>query len=560
MRALVCLAVLCCSASACVRSVREERREQAVDTGQRLSFSAQGPRRWDFGDGQGGDGQLVEHAFAKAGRYEVKAFEKEYVTDRISVLVQPREPFRAVAPNAEAVLVFRSIDDVVPAIDFVERLLSASNVLRVIDRVPLLQFLLEPGAQGVASFDRLEGAGAYLPADVDALVSFFGVHDEVLAQKAFREFLVDHGWRDEGRPGRFVSSSHAAQLLTDRGTAFFVTAETEAAVDQAVAQLRSAPNLGLESEAVAASAISQLASGGVAVLLRASAPSRAAGALKPGQWSMALGALKFSNDEARLVGRVIADKPLWQTPPSSRPARLLAHAPEGPVAVVGLDVPLAQVLDAFGLSPKSDGDDEVRAGLAILSRRLDLSLYFDVEEFLSATIRSGGMPKIRFTLLGEAAAPDRVAVQGVLERLLARRNVPFDSAAEKGLTVWRTSAEEQPLELALDADTLYSRWGRSIADAAAVDLVTELGKRAEGAFGPGHLTAFVDVGQLLRELLRPRRVPGLDARKVVSTQALTSTFISQLTNLDQVLLDLAPTPQGASVSVEVKLSKRNAGE
>ncbi len=559
MRVLVSLVVLCCS-SACVRSVREERREQPVDTGQRVSLSAQGLRRWDFGDGQFAEGQLVEHTFAKAGRYEVKAFEKEYVTDRISVLVQPRDPFRAVAPDAEAVLVFRSFDDIEPAIDFVERLGTASTVLRAIDRAPVLQFLLEPGAQGVASFDRLEGAGAYLPSKVEALVSFFGVHDEALAQKAFREFLVDHGWRDEGRPGRFVSSSLAAELLGDRGTVFFVTAESEAAVDQAVAQLRSAPNLGLESDPLAASAIAQLASGGVAVLLRSSAPSRAAGALKPGQWSMALGALKFSNDEARLVGRIIADKPLWQTPPSSRPARLLAHAPEGPIAAVGMDVPLAQVLDAFGLSPKSDGDDEVRGGLAILSRRLDLSLYFDVEEFLSATIRGGGMPKIRFTLLGEASVPDRVAVQGVLERLLARRNVPFDSASEKGLTVWRTTAEEQPLELALDADTLFSRWGRPIADAAAVDLVTDLGKRAEGACGPGHLTAFVDVGQLVRELLRPRRVPGLDARKVVSTQALTSTFISQVTNLDQLLLDLAPTPQGASVYLEVKLSKRNAGE
>lgn len=559
MRALGLLVVVCC-ASACVRSVREERREQAIDTGQRISLSAQGPRRWDFGDGQVAQGQVVEHAFAKAGRYEVKAFERELVTDRISVLVQPRAPFRAVAPGAEAVLVFRSFDDVEPAIDFVERLGTASTVLRAIDRAPVLQFLLEPGAQGVASFDRLEGAGAYLPANVEALVSFFGVHDEALAQKAFREFLVDHGWRDAGRPGRFVSSALAAELLTDRGTAFFVTGETEAAVDQAVAQVRAAPTLGLESDALAAGAIAQLASGGVAVLLRPSAPSRAAGALAPGQWSMAIGALKFSNDEARLVGRLISDKPLWQTPVTSRPARLLAHAPEGPVAVVGMDVPLAQVLDAFGLSPRADADDEVRAGLSILSRRLDLSLYFDVEEFLSATIRGGGVPKIRFTLLGEAAAPDRVAVQGVLERLLARRHVPFDSAADKGLTVWRTTAEDQPLELALDADTLFSRWGRSISDASAVDLVAELGKRAEGACGPGHLTAFVDVGQLNRELLRPRRVPGLDARKVVSTQALTSTFISQLTTLDQLLVDLAPTSDGASLYVEVKLSKRSAGE
>jgi hypothetical protein len=52
------------SALSCARAVREERREQAIDTGQTVPFSAERPRRWDYGDGSPArEGQVVEHAF-----------------------------------------------------------------------------------------------------------------------------------------------------------------------------------------------------------------------------------------------------------------------------------------------------------------------------------------------------------------------------------------------------------------------------------------------------------------------------------------------------------------
>jgi hypothetical protein len=547
------LAVVVAVAS-CARAVREERREQPVDTGQPVRLSAEGVRRWELGDGATLTGQAIEHAFAKAGRYEVRAFDGERVTDRISVLVQPRDVFHAVAPTAEAVLVFRSIDDVGPAVDFVERLDAVGTVQGLVDRAPVLHFVLEPGAAGGAAIDRAEGAGAFVLRDVGALVTFFGAHDEAGAAKAFREFLVDHGWREAD--GRFVSQDVRARLFTDRGTVFFVTGEADAEVDRAAALVREAPAQGLSSDPAAAAALAELASGGVAVLVRASAPARAR-RVEPQAWSMAVGALRFGTQDARLVAKLLAGRPLWKTPPSSRPARLLAHTPEGPIAALALDVPVLEVLDAFGLGPRRDEEDgdEVRAGLAVLSRRLDLSLYSDVDEFLAATIRGRGKPAPRVTLLAEAAVPDRVAVQGALERLLARRPEPVDLASEGGTTIWRTLVAPQPLELALDRDTLYARWGRTIDGAAPVDLVAQLARRSEGACGPGHVTAFVDVGQLGRDLLEPRRVPGLDPRAVVTTQALTSTFVTQLTSVDQVFLDVAPTPTGASLLLEVKLSR-----
>jgi hypothetical protein len=233
------------------------------------------------------------------------------------------------------------------------------------------------------------------------------------------------------------------------------------------------------------------------------------------------------------------------------------------VALFSADVPVSQVLETFGVGlDDDDGDDdgpEVRAGLSVLSRRIDLALYFDVELFLAATLAARGRPTPRVTLLGESSVPDREAVAGVLGQLLKRRREPFESASEKGTTIWRTRVlDDQPLELALDPDTLYARLGRALAGHTPTDFVTQLGARSEGACGPGHLTAFVDLGQLNRELLEPRMVPGLDPRRVVMTQALTSTFLSQLTAVDTVLLDVAPAPTGATVLLEVTLNRREA--
>lgn len=563
MRVLVSVVAVALGALSCARAIRVEQREQAVDTGQRIGFQADGPRRWDFGDGTSAEGRSVEHAFATAGRYDVRGFDGRALADRISVLVQPRQVFRAIAPGAEAALVFRTLDDVAPSVDFVERLGSAGPVQASLERAPVLAFLLEPG-EGARALDRAEGAGLYVPAGASALVSFFGVTDEALALRAFRAFLEERGWqRDrDARAGALVAGPTRAELFADRGVVYFVTSTNEAQVAWAADAVRDAPGRGLESEPAAAHALAELASGGVALFVRAAAFARAGRNVRPGRWSFFVGALRFAGDEGRLVARLLADRPLWSTPPPSRPERLLAHAPEGLIAAFAMDVPLPEVLDALGLSPLDGGDDdeEVRAGLEVLSRRFELAVSFDLRAFLEATLRGGGRPAPRVTLLGEAAVPDRAAVSRVLERALARARAPVEVAREKAFTVWRSEVEGHPLELALGPDTLFLRLGRPLSGVAPVDLVAALARRVEGACGPGHLTALVDLGALKRQLLDPVLIPGVDPRRQLAAQALTATFVSQLTAIDEVLVDLAPSPTGATLQVELRLSKRESRE
>lgn len=532
-----------------------------MDTGVPLQLSAEGSRRWDFGDGSPAvEGTTITHAFQKAGRFEVKAFDGERLTDRITVLVQPRQPFHAIAPKAEAALVFRSLDDLPPAIDFIERIGSAATVQRLLDAVPVLQFLLEPGPTGRAALDRSEGAGAFLPSGADAMVTFFGVTDPSAGEAALLEFLVERGWRPADAPATLESRGRLGRLLVDRGTVFFILASDHQQLAVAEREVRSAPNLGLEADPPTADAISELASGGVALIVRPRAAEHAGALMKRGAWSMALAAIEFKALNARVVGRFLAPAPLWKTPAPSTGKRLLTQTPEGVVAAAALNVPLAEVLTALGISLDDGEDEEVAAALSVLSRRLDLSLYFDVEEFLRATVKQGGRPAPRVTLLAETETPERMLIKRVLDRVLARRNAPYDTVEEKGVTRWKTTLEQQPLALSLGQDTLSATWGRPITGAENVDLVALLTRRAEGACGPGHLSAFVDVGQLGRQLLEPRMVPGLDPRMVVVTQALTATFVTQATALDQIVFDLAPAPRGATFFVEVKLSKRDGQE
>lgn len=543
----------------CARGVREEQREQAVDTGLEVKLAAQGERRWDFGDGSPPlVGSAVAHAFHKAGRYEVKAFEGEVLTDRISVLVQPREAFHAIVPTADAALVFRSTDEVAPAIDFVERLGSAASVQRLLELFPVFHFLLEPGRAGVA-IDRLEGAGVFFPREADTAVTFFGAVDGEAAAKAFGEFLVDHAWAHEGDV--FSAGPRLGKLFVDRGTVFFVSSDSPAHLQAAEDEVRRAPWNGLEAEPTSAAAIAELASGGVAVLVRPQASASVTDKVKPGAWSIALAALKFEVDQARLVGRFVGHGPLWKTPTSVAPKRLLVRAPDGPAAALSMDVPLAEVLQAVGLSPKDlDDDEELRAGLSVLSRRLELALYFDVDEFLRATLRKGGKPEPKVTVLAETAVPDRAVLRAVLERSLARRNVPFETFSERGFDRWRTLLADAPLELVLHTELLTATWGQPLGTADSIDLVGLLSKRVEGACGPGHLSGLLDVGQVKRQLLEPRQVAGLDPRMVVTTQALTATFLTQATAVDQVIFDVAPAPTGATFFVEVRLSKPDSRE
>jgi len=58
----------------------------------------------------------------------------------------------------------------------------------------------------------------------------------------------------------------------------------------------------------------------------------------------------------------------------------------------------------------------------------------------------------------------------------------------------------------------------------------------------------------------PRLIPDADPRRVITAQALALTFLDQLTQVDQVVLDAVPSPHGAEVQAVVKLRPREQRE
>ena len=59
-----------------------------------------------------------------------------------------------------------------------------------------------------------------------------------------------------------------------------------------------------------------------------------------------------------------------------------------------------------------------------------------------------------------------------------------------------------------------------------------------------------------REMMIPRVIEGLDPREVVNAQARTLYFLDTVTQLDELMLDIAPDAKGAAVQAIVRLKTK----
>lgn len=558
MRLGLAIACVALALPACAPRVRVTAVEQPLEAGVPAPFRSERATRWDFGDGTpSGAGAEVLHAFAVAGRYEVHGFDGEHLVEQVTVEVEPRAVFHTIPPDADLAVVLRSVDELSPAVDFLERLIGSEATQKVLERWPAFGFAVDATSGGESPIDAREGLAVFTWPGRELEVSSVGVKDGAAALKGFAAWLGDHGWGDAGEAGglhRFESDGRDLDVFVDRGTLYAVAAPPRHREPSTQARVAAMDARGLEADGPTAEALDGLAAGGLVLLMRST----------PGtSWSLVTLAVKVLGDRAWVAGRAHAKAPLW-TAPKVTAKRLLTQAPAGPVAVASATLAPGALLSLAGIgrgTPRyrelarglAEDGVELEAALAGFQGAFDAAAYFDVPGFVRSTLANDGRPEPEMSVLVEAP----VTASPALERLVAVQAMNGLEGAKRqdegGVMVWRGHWRGRPVDVALSKEALFVKEGAPVDDREPENLSAELGQRFEGAFAPGHVSLFFDVGQLRRELMMPRLMDDVDPRRALMAQALAVTFIDRLTQLDSVLLDAAPDEQGAVLKAVVTL-------
>ncbi len=538
-----------------------EKRETPVEAGLEVPFAAQAARRWDFGDATAPViATQTTHAFAKAGRYVVRGFEGESLREELTIIVSPRPAFHLVPPDARFAVIARGLEDFAPAIDFGERMAGPQSTQTWLDGSPLLGWAFEQASAGTSGWvDPREGLATFAWADAeDTRLSVVGIVDGPNALASLKAWLLERGWSPIAPVQglwRFEQEARALDVFVDRGALYAVDAPVTGRLPSAQSRIAAASSQGLETDGVVASALDQLPSGGLVIF------SRAPEALS---WRFATAAIRIAGDEARLEGHLHGAAPLWTVPALPTGVRFLSHAPEGPVLVASASVPAAE-LAALALgtpgTPRrkqlelellAQGTDVDRV-IASFAGLFELCVYADVPGFIRSTLQANGRPSPKGTLLFEAPVSPAEPIEAFVDALARRWGLSLSKNREKQLRLWRGAMVGEPLEVALTDKSLFAKVGSAIDEREPVELSRTLGTRFEGAFGPGHVSVFLDVGQLRRELLQPRLLTDIDPRRALTAQALAVTLLDRLSQLDSALVDLAPAPDGAVIQALLKL-------
>ena len=552
--------------ASCLRPVRLETRESPVEAGLEVPFVADGERRWDFGDQSPGvTGAQVTHAFARAGRFVVRSFEGDTLREQLTLIVSPRAAFHLVPPDARFAVFARGLEDLGPAIDFGERLAGPESAQAWLDGSPLLGWAFEQTSAGNSGLvDAREGLATFAWSDAeDTRLSVVGITDGAKSLEAIKAWLLERGWASVGAVQglwRFEHEARALDVFVDRGALYGVDAPLTHRLPGAQSRIAAASALGLETDGTVAAALDQLPSGGLVVY------SRAPEALS---WRFATAAVRIAGDEARLEGRLHGAAPLWTAPAQVPGTRLLSHAPEGPVLVASASLPplelAALVLGAPGTHRRKELELEFLAqgaeldqAIAAFAGLFELCVYVDVPGFVRSTLQAGGRPQPQGTVLFEApvGSPDLASIEALAAAAGRRWDLGLTRAAEKDLRLWRGQVFGRPLEVALTTKSLFVKAGSSLDGREAITRGERLATRFDGAFTPGHVSIFLDVGQLRRELLQPRLMTDVDPRRAITAQALAVTLLDRLSQLDSALLDIVPAHDGANVQAVLKLRPR----
>ncbi|WP_225412068.1 PKD domain-containing protein [Stigmatella hybrida] len=581
---LWCAAILGLLASGCHRAVKPELGvDRTVEAGVPVDFGSPRedatPVTWDFGDQRPQVKQArISHAFASAGTYTVRALEGSREVGRVQLTVVPRPVLRAVPAEARVALWVPQLRGTVePLLTFYEQLVGPSLARNQLGDAPFLPLLLRSARGDARLVDPEEGFGLFRLSSFEGTVVLLGVTDGPAAMDAVLQEFEAGGAQvrrqEDGSASVQRGRGAPISLFLDRGYLYLALpqAETPEEGQTVRAQASLGPDVGALRGLIAGFTGAGLSELPVLEQLRGKVAEGQAylftslveqGSAFPGM----LASIRVGEGLAELDGFLAADKPLMEGKQGPVPA-LLAQAPAGPVAAATLSVPPEQLASWIFGAPGSPRRQEVTeawkqegidAEALTQAMRGDVSLlaYFDAPAFYRNLV-ANRQPEPRGTILLEAGLTRPEPVVAMLTKMFAEGTWNVETVKEPGITRFRMRVLEQPLLLSVGADRLWLEAGEPLAARPKKNVAAALSERfAPSAFGPGHLSLMVDLGQLRADLQAPREVPGVPQVQLGAAKALGGAFLDQLTPFDHAFMDFTPEAGGARLRGRVVLRKR----
>jgi hypothetical protein len=557
------VALLACAATGCLRDVTPELgADRTVDVGVPLSWGKPDGSEvdWDFGDGAHARGAAVRHTFVTPGRYAVQTLRNGVTLAHVMLEAIPRPVVHAIPEAADGALFLPRVNGRLEGVvDFAEKIVGPDSMQRFLDASVLASVALESRAvQGEA------GIGLFTLPGFKGLIGLVAVQNPAAVVRVIEQRFARMGAGfAQAADGTFRiggPSGETLALLVDRGYVFLIVPQPAASVgstaDPAVAiqAIRMASNDGIEK---AVAPLDGLANTTGELLLRITTPHQT-------EVRTLLVAATLSGTTLSVDGKLLASGPLWDVQKSPR-SPLLKAAPDGFVAALSLSISpgdMAPVVTSLLAAPERAAAlmrwgfsmEDVDALTRTLAGDAAFLAYFDPAGFFAHLAEADARPEPRGALLGRAG----LTQPAVLERLLHSRLAESGAVARGGAS-YQLPFDGLPggVRLHVSGDVLEVRAGEGPLSQHTLDVPAVFGERhGAGAFADGHVSLFLDMGQLLHQLEQPLSVPGLSGARLSILQGFSAEFARRLTPIDQIFVDVVPDASGARVRGTLTLRPR----
>ncbi|MFZ5469117.1 MAG: hypothetical protein ACOZIN_06710 [Myxococcota bacterium] len=469
-----------------------------------------------------------------------------------------RSVVEATPPSASELLYVAEVGgNLEAALDTFERAFGPSEAQAFLEGAPLPYLALEmlAGSPGRHGLNRKGGLGLFREPSFEGAVGLLQVVDEKAAVMALAGYLAEVGaqGREEGGLWRFVLFDGSELLaLVDRG--FLYLAMPDADVfdqgepERVAALIRGAPGTGLAQTELMQRLQAKVAKRNVSLFVRE--PWGAVG-VKGLLLSARLGEARTELD-----GFAVTAQPVLQPGEGASPT-LLARAPAGPTLWVSAqldpDALFALFAGAQGSPRRAQVLTRARAAgldaeklLPAVGGSFAAALYVDGRLLLTDIAQDDGVFDPLGTVILESAVRDAAAMKRFVSARLAEAAGGVARMEEQGgLTRFRARVQGQPVEASVDRNWLRLVAGPSLVARALEDVTVQMRRGlGQGAFGPGHFTAALDVAELRRQVEAPRGVRPEEVEVLWPIQLFLSRLLAS-TEISRVGLDVSAEDGGA---------------